>query len=325
MMKKVPVLKCFLAVLASLAFAAHADDWPTKPLRAIVAYPAGGGVDFVTRVVTQRLSEVLKQPVLVENRTGAAGAIGADAVAKAVPDGTTFLVASPAEVLVSPIAGQKMPYDPVKDLVPVTLVGETPLVIFVHPSVTAKTLPELIALAKKQPGSLSYATPGSGSTMNFAGEAINGIAHVDLQHVPYRGAAPAVNDVLGGQVPVGIVGMPPTVGHAKAGRLRILAVTSARRSEAMPDVPAVAELPDFKGFRFTNWMGIYVPASTPQPVIDRLAAEIDKIVREPAVREKLLAGGVEPIGDTPAEFRAFLDSERAAYTKVARERNIRAE
>lgn len=325
MMKKVPVLKCFLAVLASLAFAAHADDWPTKPLRAIVAYPAGGGVDFVTRVVTQRLSEVLKQPVLVENRTGAAGAIGADAVAKAAPDGTTFLVASPAEVLVSPIAGQKMPYDPVKDLVPVTLVGETPLVIFVHPSVTAKTLPELIALAKKQPGSLSYATPGSGSTMNFAGEAINGIAHVDLQHVPYRGAAPAVNDVLGGQVPVGIVGMPPTVGHAKAGRLRILAVTSARRSEAMPDVPAVAELPDFKGFRFTNWMGIYVPASTPQPVIDRLAAEIDKIVREPAVREKLLAGGVEPIGDTPAEFRAFLDSERAAYTKVARERNIRAE
>lgn len=324
-MKSFAKMKCILAALACLAFAAHAEDWPTKPLRAIVPYPAGGGVDFVARVVTQRLSEVLKQPVLVENRTGAAGAIGADAVAKSAPDGTTFLVASPAEVLVSPIAGQVMPYDPVKDLVPVTLVGETPLVIFVHPSVPAKTLPELIALAKKQPGSLSYATPGNGSTMNFAGEALNGISHVDLQHVPYRGAAPAVNDVLGGQVPVGIVGMPPTVGHAKAGRLRILAVTSARRSEAMPDVPAVAELPEFKGFRFTNWMGIYVPASTPQPIIDRLAAEIDKIVREPAVREKLLAGGVEPIGDTPAEFRAFLDSERAAYKKVARERNIRAQ
>jgi len=324
-MKGIATMKCVLVALAFLAFPAHAQDWPAKPLRAIVPYPAGGGVDFVTRVITQRLSDVLKQPVLVENRTGAAGAIGADAVAKAPPDGTTFLVASPAEVLVSPIAGQTMPYDPVKDLVPVTLVGETPLVIFVHPSVQATTLPELIALAKKQPGSLSYATPGSGSTMNFAGEALNGIAHVDLQHVPYRGAAPAVNDVLGGQVPVGIVGMPPTVGHAKAGRLRILAVTSARRSEAMPDVPTVAEIPEFKGFRFTNWMGIYVPASTPQAVIDRLAAEIDKIVREPAVRERLLAGGVEPIGDTPAEFRAFLDSERAAYTKIARERNIRAQ
>jgi len=314
-----------LAALATLAFAAHAEDWPAKPLRAIVPYPAGGGVDFVTRTVAQRLSEVLKQPVVVENKTGAAGAIGADTVAKSAPDGYTFLVASPAEVLVSPIAGQKMTYDPATDLVPVTLVGETPLVIFVNPAVSAKTLPELIALARKDRGSLSYATPGNGSSMHFAGEALNGIAGVDLQHVPYRGAAPAVTDVLGGQVPVGIVGMPPTVTHAKTGKLRILAVTSARRSEAMPDVPTVAELPGFGGYRFTNWMGVYVPAKTPPEVVERLATEIAKIVREPDIRAKLLAGGVEPIGDTPAEFRGFLDSERSAYTKVGRERHIRVE
>lgn len=316
-------MRLVLALLVSLALAAHAEDRPSRPLRAVVPYPAGGGVDFVARTVGQRLSEVLKQMVVVDNKTGAAGAIGADAVAKSAPDGYTFVVASPAEVLVSPIAGQKMPYDPATDLVPVTLIGETPLVIFVNPSVRAKTLPDLIALAKKDPGSLAYATPGNGSSMHFAGEALNGIARVNLQHIPYRGAAPAVTDVLGGQVPVGIVGMPPTVGHAKSGKLRILAVTSARRSEAMPDVPTVAETPGFKSYRFTNWMGVYVPAKTPQAVIDRLAAEIAKIVREPDMRAKLLAGGVEPIGNTPAEFRTFLESERAAYTKVAQERHVR--
>lgn len=324
-MKKTRTMKLLLAALASLALAAHAEDWPARPLKAIVPFPAGGGVDFVTRTVAQRLSEALKQPVVVENKSGASGAIGADTVAKSAPDGYTFLVASPAEVLVSPIAGVKVPYDPVNDLVPVTLIGETPLVIFVNPAVPAKTLGELIAMSKKDPGKLSYASPGNGSSMHFAGEALNGIAKLDLTHVPYRGAAPAVTDVLGGQVPVGIVGMPPTVTHAKNGKLRILAVTSAHRSEAMPDVPAVAELPGFAGYRFTNWMGVYVPAKTPKPVVERLAAEIAKIVREPDIRARLLSGGVEPIGDTPAEFRTFLDSERTVYTKIAKDRGIKGE
>jgi tripartite-type tricarboxylate transporter receptor subunit TctC len=313
-------------MVASLAIGAQAQEpWPSKPLRAIVPYPAGGGVDFVTRTVGQRLSEVLKQPVIIENRTGASGTIGADVVAKAPPDGYTFVVASPAEVLVAPIAGQKTPYDPETDLVPVTLIGETPLVWMAHPDTPAKTMGDLIALARKQPKSISYATPGNGSSMHFAGEALNGIAGIELQHVPYRGAAPAVTDVLGGQVPVGIVGMPPTVTHAKSGKLRILAVTSAKRSDTMPDVPAMSELPGFSGYRFTNWMGLYMPAKTPQAVVERVAAEVGKIVREPKIREKLLSGGVEPIGNTPAEFRAFLDSERASYTKVAKERKVKAE
>lgn len=315
-------MRFLLALLASIAITAHADEWPSKPVHVIVPYPAGGGVDFVARTVSQRLGQVLRQSVIVENKAGASGIIGADFVAKSAPDGYTFVIASPAEVLVAPIAGEKTPYNPETDLVPVTLIGETPLVIAVHPSVPVKTLPELIALAKKKPGTLSYGTPGNGSSMNFAGEALNGIAGIELQHVPYRGAAPALNDLLGGQVPIGIMGMPPTVTNAKAGKLRVIAVTSARRSEAMPDVPTVAETPGFAGYRFTNWMGVYVPAKTPEPVVKRLAAAIDQIVREPAIRAKLLAGGVEPIGDTPGEFRKFLTSERAAYEKVAQERHI---
>ncbi len=240
------------------------------------------------------------------------------------PDGYTFLVASPAEVVVGPIVGQKVNYDPARDLIPVTLIGETPLVIAAHPSLPAKNLPEFIALAKAAPGKYSYGTPGTGSSMQFAGESLNALAGISVVHVPYRGAAPVVTDLLGGQVPIGIVGMPPTVPHAKSGKLRILAVTSEKRSSAMPDVAAVAELPGMKGYRFTNWMGVYLPAKSPQPVVDRLATEIGKIVREPAMREKLLSQGVEPVGDTTAEFAAFLKSEFDTYSKIAKDRNIRA-
>src|SRR5262245_2813570 len=319
-------MKLLLAILvAALGASAHAQTWPTKPVRAVVAYPAGAGLDFVTRTVAQRLAEVLKQPIVVENRTGASGTIGADAVAKSAPDGYTFLVASPAEVLVGPIAGQKIAYNPERDLVPVTLIGETPLVIVAHPSLPAKTIEEFIAVAKTEPGKHSYATPGGGSTMHFAGESLKAIAGIELLHIPYRGAAPAVTDLLGGQVRVGIVGMPPTVAHAKSGKLRILAVTSRNRSATMPDVPAVAELQGFAGYRFTNWMGVYVPAKTPPAIIERLAVEIGQIVREPETRAKLLSGGVEPVGSTQAEFAAFLKAERETYSRIAREQSIRAE
>ena len=313
-----------IAAAFAIASPALAQAWPDKPIRVVVPYPPGGGVDFVSRAVAQRLGDVLKTTLVIDNRGGASGTIGADIVAKSAPDGYTFLVASPAEVVVGPIVGQKVNYDPARDLVPVTLIGETPLVIAAHPSLPAKTLPEFLALAKASPGKYSYGTPGTGSSMQFAGESLNALAGISVVHVPYRGAAPVVTDLLGGQVPVGIVGMPPTVPHAKSGKLRILAVTSEKRSSAMPDVPAVAELPGMKGYRFTNWMGVYVPAKTPQAVIDRLAAEIAKIVREPAMREKLLSQGVEPVGDTTAEFAAFLKAEFDTYSKIAKDRNVRA-
>lgn len=324
-MKTIRLIAAALALAAGTASVAQAQGWPNKPVRVIAPYPAGGGVDFVARTVAQRLGEITGQSFVVENKTGASGTIGADAVAKSAPDGYTFLVASPAEVLVGPLAGQKVSYDPKADLVPVALIGETPLVIAAHPSVAAKTIQEMFALAKSPNAKLSYGTPGNGSTMHFAGESMNQLAGTSILHVPYRGAAPAVADLLGGQIPVGIVGMPPVVIHQKNGKLKVLAVTSDKRSAAMPEVPAVAELPGFGGYRFTNWMGVFVPAKTPQPVIDALAAAIAQAVRTPETREKLLGQGVEPVGNTPSEFTAFLNGEQGRYQRIAQERNIRVD
>ena len=323
-MKPTTFLPIVLATAVVVASNACAQTYPAKPVRVVVPFPPGGGVDFVARTVAQRLGDTMKQTFVIENRTGASGMIGADAVAKSAPDGYTLLVASPAEVLVGPIAGQKVPYDAERDLAPITLIGETPLVIVAHPSVAVRSLQDVFALAKKQPGKLSYGTPGNGSTMHFAGESLNAIAGISIMHVPYRGAAPAVADLLGGQVPLGIVGMPPTVPHAKSGRLRVLAVTSSERSMAMPDVPAVAELAGFAGYRFTNWMGIFVPAKTPQQTVERLARQMAQIVRETQTSEKLLSQGVKPVGNSPSEFVAFLEDERGRYSKIARERNIHA-
>ena len=300
-----------------------AQDWPSKPVRFIVGYPPGGGHDFVARTVAHRMAETLKQTFLVENRSGASGAIGTDHVAKSDPDGYTLLIASPAEVLVGPIAGQKVPYDPAKDLVPVALIGETPLAVVLHPSVPANTMQELLALAKRSPGKLSYGTPGTGSSMQFAGESIKAIGDVFIVHIPYRGAAPAVTDLLGGQVEIGIAGMPPVIGHHKSGKLKIVAVTSAKRSAATPEIPSVAELPGFAGFHFTNWQGVYAAAKTPPAVIQRIAAEIANAVRDPATRQRLLAAGVDPLGLGQAEFAAFLAREHATYSKVAKDRNIK--
>jgi len=312
-------------LLLLLSTSAPAQDWPTKAVRVIVPYPTGGGHDFASRVVAQRLSDTLKQPFVVENRTGASGTIGAEYTAKSAPDGYTFMVASPAETVVGPFAGLKMNYDWEKDLAPVTVIGETPLAIAVHPSVAAKNIQELLAFAKANPGKLSYGTPGSGSTMHFAGESLKALGNIFIVHIPYRGAGPAVTDLLGGQVPMGIMGTPPVIAPHKAGKIRIVAVTSAKRSPALPDVPAMAELPGYAGYNFTNWTGVFMTAKTPSAVIDRLAAEIAKAIQDPGVREKLLTAGVDPLGLPPAQFRQFLEREKAAYAKVAKTRNVKAD
>jgi len=318
-------VKKLLCVLLLASGAAAAQDWPAKPVRVIVPYPTGGGHDFASRVVAQRLADTLKQPFLVENRTGASGTIGAEYTAKSAPDGYTFMVASPAETVVGPFAGLKMNYDWEKDLAPVTVIGETPLAIAVHPSVPVKTIQELLAFAKANPGKLSYGTPGSGSTMHFAGESLKALAGIFIVHIPYRGAGPAVTDLLGGQVPMGIMGTPPVIAPHKSGKIHIVAVTSAKRSPALPDVPAMAELPGYAGYNFTNWTGVFVAAKTPPAVIDRLAAEIAKAIQDPGVREKLVSAGVDPLGLSPAQFRQFLEREKATYSKVAKIRNIKAD
>jgi len=302
-----------------------AQEWPSKAVRVIVGYPPGGGHDFTARLIAQRLSDTLGQPFVVENRSGASGTIATEGIAKGPADGHSFIVASPAETVVGAVAGLRMNYDWEKDLAPVTVIGDTPLAIAVHPSVPAKSIQELLDYAKRNPGKLSYGTPGSGSSMHFAGESLKILAGVFIVHIPYRGAGPAVTDLLGGQVQVGIVGMPPVVGPHKAGKLRILAVTSEKRSPATPEIPALAELPGFGGYRFTNWTGVFMAAKTPATVIERLAAEIGKAVKEPMVREKLLGAGVEPLGLTTPEFVRFLAREKETYTKIAKLRPIKAD
>jgi tripartite-type tricarboxylate transporter receptor subunit TctC len=318
-------MRKLLLSLLFLSVSAFAQDWPSKPVRVIVGYPTGGGHDFTARVVAQRLAELLKQPFVVENRTGASGTIATEGIAKGPADGYAFLVASPAETVVGALAGLKMNYDWEKDLAPVTVIGETPLAIAVHPSVPVKTPKELIAYAKSHPGKLSYGTPGSGSSMHFAGESLKAIAGIFIVHIPYRGAGPAVSDLLGGQVQLGIVGMPPVVGPHKAGKIHIVAVTSEKRSAATPDIPAMAELPGFSGYNFTNWTGVFMAAKTPPAVIERLAAEIGKVVKEPAVRDKLLAAGVDPLGLGTADAVKFFAREKETYSKIARLRGLKAD
>lgn len=317
-----------IRILFALLFAsasAHAQTWPAKPVRVIVGYPAGGGHDFTARVVATRMAEILKQPFVVENRPGASGTIATDGIAKGPADGYAFIVASPAETVVGAVAGLKMAYDWEKDLAPVTVIGDTPLAIAVHPKAGVSTIQELLAVARKSPGKLSYGTPGSGSSMHFAGESLKTLAGAFIVHIPYRGAAPAVSDLLGGQVEVGIVGMPPVMGPHKAGKIRIVAVTSEKRSAATPEIPAMAELPGFKGYSFTNWTGVFMAAKTPPAIIEQIAAEIGRIVREPGVRDKLLAAGVEPLGLPTAEAAKFFAREKATYSKLAKARNIKAD
>lgn len=320
-------MKGFLHWLAAVALAlgvaaANAQGYPAKPIRLIVPFPAGGGVDAVARITAQRMSDILGQPVTVENRAGAGGAIGADAAAKSPPDGYTLLVASPAEIVIMVNSGGPLPYNPVRDLTPVTLLGETPLVLAAHSGFPVKSLRDAIDLAKKQPGKVSYGTPGNGSSMHFAGASLELLASIHLLHVPYKGAAPATTDLLGGTVNLAIVGMPPMLQHVKSGKVRALAVTSEKRSAALPDVPTVGEVINARNFRFTNWMGVFAPAKTPDAVLQRLSTVLRASVSQPEVRDRLLAIGVEPAGLSISEFRSFLINEGARYARISKDRNI---
>jgi len=309
------------AILALTMLPATAStSWPKQPVRLIVPYPAGGGTDFTTRLVASELSKLLGQDFIVENKTGAAGTIGAQTVARSAPDGYTMLVASPAEVLVGRIAGQRTSYDPEKDLTPVTLLGETPLVIVAHPSVPSKTMKDLIALSKEQP--LSYGSPGVGSTMHFAGESLNLKAHTQIMHVAYRGAAPAITDTLGNQIPLSIVGMPPVVVHHQSGKLRIIAVTTDKRSGALPDVPTVSEMEGFEDYRYTNWFGVFAPSGTDPQISLKMAEAVSKVVNMPNIKKQLQEKGVEPVGNSPKEYADFLQSEKARYLAVQKHANI---
>jgi tripartite-type tricarboxylate transporter receptor subunit TctC len=308
----------------SAAWGAHADAYPSKPIRFVVAFPPGGGTDIIARSIAQKLAERLAQQVVVDNRPGAGGNIGTDIVAKSAPDGYTMLMGSAGPLAINASLFASMPFDPQRDLAPVTLAASTPNVLVVHPSLKATTVKELIAVAKASPGKINFASSGYGTPAQLAGELFNSMAGVRLVHVPYKGASPALADLLGGQVQIMFSTMPPALPHVKDGKLRALAVTSLKRSPAAPDLPTLTQA-GLPGFEANTWHGVVLPAGAPAEVIGKLDREIVTILHLPDVVERLSAQGAEPVGSTPEEFAAYIRSETAKWAKVVRESGAKAE
>ncbi|MCL4687933.1 MAG: tripartite tricarboxylate transporter substrate binding protein [Burkholderiales bacterium] len=311
------LLGSVFALLAALAGGdALAQAYPSRTVTLLVPYAPGGGHDAMARIVAEKLGPRLGQTVVVENKPGAAGMIGTEQVVRAAPDGYTLLFSSPAEIVVAPSVYKSMRYDPVKDLTPITQVGDTPLVLMAHPSVGVKTVAELIAKAKKEPGKLSFGTAGTGSSQHLAGAWINNLAGIDLQHVPYKGAGPATNDLLGGNVPLGILGMAPVLKHIQAGRIVALAVMTPKRVDWAKDTPTVAETPGMEGFQANHWMGLLGPAGMPPEVVAKLQGEVAAVLAMPEVRERLRGLGIDPVGSSTEDFRRFLAEERERFAKM---------
>jgi len=313
-----------LAIALGLALAspaAWAQDWPQRPVHLIVPYAAGGGTDIVARVMAQKLGETLGQAFVVEDKPGASGMIGAELVAKSAPDGYTFLIASPAEIALNQYLFPSIAYDPRRDFAPITLLAWTPIVLAAHPSFPASTVPELVALARAQ--SVNFSTPGVGSAHHLIGEYINTLAGTRLVHVPYRGAAPAVQDAVAGNVKLTISGMPPVVPFLQSGALKAIAVTSAHRLPIFPNIPAMAETKGFEDFDYTNWFGLLARTGTAQPILDKLAKAAVAALKDAAVRDILKSQAAEPVGDTPEQFGQFIKDESAKYAKIVQATGIK--
>jgi len=314
-------MKWLLAAGAGCAFvmisgALPAQGYPAKAIRVVVPYAPGGATDLTARLVGQKMQEAMKQNVLVDNRPGAGGVIGTDIVAKAAPDGYTVLIAVPAEIAILPHL-QKMPYDVARDLAPVSLAAVTPLILVVHPSLPVRSVKELIAFARARPGQLSYASAGTGGVQHLSGELLKISMKLDMAHVPYKGAGPVMPDLIGGHVPMFFSGMPPAMPHVKAGKLRALAVTTARRSPAAPDVPTMAEA-GVPGFDISNWFAYFVPSGTQAEVISRLNSEVNRGLKQPDVREKLASVGAETVGTSPEELAKFVRSESEKFARLVK-------
>ncbi|CAG9174673.1 Bug family tripartite tricarboxylate transporter substrate binding protein [Cupriavidus pinatubonensis] len=316
-------LACATLLLApSLA---AASDYPNKPIRLVVPYPPGGATDVIGRTLAQHLSATLGQQVVVDNRAGAAGNIGADLVAKAAPDGYTLLMgALTSHAINAALYKSRVPYDIEKSFAPVAIVGTVPLVFVVNPSVNASTLPQLVSLARSKPGTITYGSAGNGSPQHLAGEMFKRMAGVDMLHVPYKGSGPAMTDLIGGQVLSMVETVPAAQAYVKGGKIRALAVTSSQRVSALPDVPTAAEA-GLKDFEVSSMFGIVAPAGTPAAVIDRLSADLKKILAEPDVKEALLKQGAIATWTTPAQTGARIKSELARWNTVIRDAGVKPE
>ncbi len=310
-----------VSMLFAISSGAQAQTYPNRAVRLIVPFAAGGSTDIIGRTVGQKLNEMWGQPVLVDNRPGGSTVIGTDAVAKAAPDGYTLLI-TPAPFTIVPSLIAKLPYDPARDFEPITLINTTPLVIVVHPGVPAKSIKELIALAKSRPGTLNYGSSGAGGSNHLAGELFNAMAGVKMVHIPYKGNAPALADLVGGHVDAVFNGLTSAMPLIKSGRLRALAVTSLARAGALPDMPTLDEL-GLKGFQAVAWNGLTAPARTPKEVIARLNADVIKVVRSAELAERLKGEGSDPVGNSPAQYAAFLRDEIAKWAKVIKQAGIK--
>ena len=298
----------FFAVLALTAVGAPAQTYPTKPIRLVVPFPAGGTTDILAREVGQTLSASLGQPVVIDNRPGAAGNIGSELVAKSAPDGYTLLMGTVGTHAINPSLYARLPYDHVADFAPVILVARVPNVLEVTPSLPVYSVADLIKLAKQSPGRINFASSGSGTSIHLSGELFKTMAGVDMTHVPYKGSAPALTDLIGGQVQVMFDNLPSSLPQIKAGKLRAIAVTSTQRAPALPDVPTIAES-GLPGFEATSWFGVVAPAGTPPAIVARLNADVNQWLQTPDAREKLLAQGAAAAGGSPEQFAAYIRAE----------------
>ena len=310
---------CAVTFGALLAFAtgtAIAEDYPTRPVRIIVGFPPGGATDLVARILAPKLGDALKQQVVIDNRAGANGTIGAELAANATPDGYSLHLGTLGALVISP-AITKVPYDPLKDFATISMAVQLQNMFIVHPTVAAKSIPDLIALAKQKPGALNYASSGLGSPGHLAGELFKSMANVKILHVPYKGAAPAVIDLISGHVQLSFISAPGAMPYVQEGRLRVLAVTNTKRSLLLPDIPTISEA-GLKGYESEGWHGLFTPAGTPKPAIDRLYREISTLLRDQKINGLLAAGGAEPVGMSPEEFGRKLNLEIEKWAKVVK-------
>jgi tripartite-type tricarboxylate transporter receptor subunit TctC len=305
------------AVLFTGSAALHAQGYPAKSIRIIVAFPPGGTSDVVARVLAQKLNETFGQPVVVENRPGAGGSLGAELVAKAPADGYTLLFSSPAELAINVSLYTKLPYDPIRDFTPVTLATSAPLILVAHPSLPVKSVRDLIALAKARPRELNFGSGGSGSSPHMALELMREMAKVEFNHIPYKGTTPALADLLGGHLQLLFAGLTAALPQVRADKLRALAVTTAKRSSLMPALPTVAES-GLGGYVIDNWQGAVLPANAPREIVARLNSEMVKILSLPEMKQRLSEQGAEPVGTTPERFAEYIKSEIDKYAQIIR-------
>ena len=320
-MKHPAILRVFAAIAAMLPALAAAQAFPAKPIRMIVAFPAGGGTDIVGRMIATRLGVALGQPVVVENRAGADGILGTEIAAKSPPDGHTLFLGTAGNLAINPALYGKLPFDIARDFAAVTQVVSVDMMLTIHPSLPVKTVSALVALAKARPGELNYASTGTGGIPHLAMELFNHTAGTKIVHIPYKGGAPALADLTGGHVPMMVQSMVQGLAIVKAGKLRAVGLLSPKRAALLPDVPAVSET--LPGCDATNWFGLVVPANTPAAIHKRIHEEVVKLLRSAELKEQLIAQGAEPVGSTPEQFAAFMKSETAKWARVIREANIR--